>query len=82
MMFSIDRMVDALSSDNELACPHCGHIEQISDPDVCMSVVSYWGDEPHEIGCGSCGKDYIVSERVTRKFRTFRSFEEMRGSDL
>lgn len=57
-----------MSSDDSFSCPSCGHVHEISDTDVCVSVVSYWGEEPHEFSCFACGADFLVVERVTRKF--------------
>jgi predicted RNA-binding Zn-ribbon protein involved in translation (DUF1610 family) len=66
-----------MSNDDEIPCPHCGHVHELSDPDVSSSVVSYWGEEPHDFTCFLCGEDFVVGEQVTRKFTTAKTIEEL-----
>jgi predicted RNA-binding Zn-ribbon protein involved in translation (DUF1610 family) len=70
---TIERIVKAFGSHDDLACPHCGHGHSIHDCDVCSYVVSYWGDDLHDFSCSKCGKDFVVKERVTRQFETAKT---------
>jgi len=65
------------SSDDAIICPHCGHAHRISDPDVCSNVVSYWGDDLHDLSCDGCAKDFVVRERVTRHFTAVKTADDL-----
>lgn len=72
-----DAIVRLITNDDTIACPHCGCKHDVSDPDVSHQVVSYWGDEPHEMACWSCDNDFIVRESVVRKFTAAKTVEEL-----
>lgn len=80
-MLDFDQTVSLIgkltSNDEEIACPFCGHKHRVSDPDVCRSVVSYWGDDPHDLSCDSCGQDFVVRERVTRQFTAAKTVADL-----
>lgn len=62
-------IVRMFSNSLSLDCPHCDHKHKI-DSEVCIAVVSYWGDDVHDFSCFQCGKDFFVHEIVTRRFKT------------
>jgi hypothetical protein len=70
---TLSLITNLITSDSVIECPYCGHGHRISDPDVCQSVVSYWGDDLHDLSCHKCGIDFVVQERVTRQFTAARS---------
>ena len=72
----VDQLMEMRRGHDSFACPHCGHEHSISDSDVCVSVVSYWGDDAHEFSCWECGKDFVVKEDVTRQFETAKSHDD------
>lgn len=72
-----DSIIDMLTSDETIACPHCGHEEVISDTDVAPLIVSYWGCDRHDFSCSECASDYVLNERVIRKYDIAKTHEEM-----
>ncbi|MCB1460877.1 MAG: hypothetical protein KDJ90_00260 [Nitratireductor sp.] len=77
MEVDIDRLGRSFAGHDGFDCPHCGHTHNISDSDVCASVVSYWGDDPHDFNCYHCGKDFLVLESVTRQFTAAKTHDEL-----
>ncbi len=73
----VNRVVDLLTSDEAFACPLCGAAHSISDSDVSQSVVSFWGEDPHNFCCFDCGEDFMVKETVTRKFETAKTVADL-----
>lgn len=73
----IERFTKLLMDDSSFACPHCGKSHSVHDSDVTSSVVSYWGDDLHDFTCFECGADFVVKERVTRKFEAAKSADEL-----
>ena len=75
-MLNVESVLKQLADEQErgenIKCPFCGHKHSISDPDICSSVVTYWGEDLHDLSCGSCGKDFIVKECVKREFYSYK----------
>jgi len=49
-----------------LVCPHCGYRHNLHDGDVYTDITSYYGDVEHRFSCFDCGRDFTVTETVTR----------------
>lgn len=64
-----------------IICPYCKH-EQ--DFEILYSYVTYWGDDGNhkECSCESCGKEFMVIERVTREFGTYKIGEQQNGKEM
>ena len=56
-------------------CPKCGARHELSDSEVAMGVISYWGEDDHHFSCQHCDTDFLVREHVTRRFETSVSRE-------
>lgn len=80
MSLLTDTIIGLVSNDKEIACPHCGCAHPVSDPDVCSQVVSYWGDDLHDLNCWRCGADFVVRESVTRKFTTAKTADDLEAA--
>lgn len=66
-----------VTSHETIECPHCGHREHVSDTDVSLLIVSYWGDDRHEYSCSECASDYVLNERVIRQYDIAKTHKEL-----
>lgn len=74
---SFDDLLEIVSDDKVLSCPHCGYSHDLTDCENLQYIVSYWGEEPHNFCCSGCDKDFLVKEIVTRKFETAKTIDEL-----
>jgi len=52
-----------------VTCPYCGEdvgIDLLEQQDI----VTYWGEEHHEIWCDNCDEMFLVEETVCRSYQT------------
>lgn len=62
----IDRMLERMHKEEELRCPHCGHVHEGEDT---WDHISYCGeDPPKEETCSSCEETFWVEEIVRRTY--------------
>lgn len=68
---------DCETTSEEIICPEC---KSIQDHEAMCNCVTYWGDDGNhvELSCESCGKDFMVIEKVTREFGTYKK-DEVKG---
>jgi len=62
---------DCEDKSENIICPNCKHIQ---DQETVCECVTYWGDDGkhNEVSCESCGDDFMVIEKVTREFGTYK----------
>lgn len=48
-----------------LICPHCGYKYNIDTEDY-AELVTWWGDDTHNLWCHECDKVFEVKEYVSR----------------
>ena len=75
-MTRTERLASMFMNDDGFKCPHCEHWHRL-DSETASSVVSYWGEDVHDFTCSRCDKDFIVKERVTRKFETAANYDDL-----
>lgn len=66
---------DCKNRGEEIICPYC-KTEQ--EQETKYHYVTYWGEDGNnkECSCESCGKDFMVIEKVTREFGTYEKIKE------
>ncbi|MBR2196265.1 MAG: hypothetical protein IKO46_06135 [Salinivirgaceae bacterium] len=62
--------IDTYSIDDEIICPHCGHVHKY-DPEMFAYEDIEFDDVEFE--CGECGEVFLVSRRVSWSFNTYKN---------
>ena len=62
------RFIDKMNS-TIVACPKCGHEQDLSEIDYAEHYVTMWGEDgPQKYECGECDYVMLVQETVSRSF--------------
>ena len=72
-MFDIDKFIEEQKREEEIHCPHCDGLYDLSEIETDTGLITYWGgDNVIQLECSYCEKRFDVIEKVRRMFEIYK----------
>lgn len=73
----VNQVLQRIRDRDRIACPHCGQVIDMTDPERVLGLVTYYrDDEPVAERCQHCDDIIYIKEHVSRWWTVGRTPEE------